>query len=228
MRKLFLALILVVFGFATPVFAQDISGDYEATGTFPNGKAYGGAVKIVPFGTAHAMLWKLDNGPGYQGLALRQGDVLGSAYASKGVPFGLVVYRIAGGTLDGEWISTGDVKAELGRETLQGPEKLGGTYKITLGQNRDGTTNYTGEVIIKPYGHTYLVAWMVPNLAYVGRGVRIGDVLVVAYGRGEGSNAQQRPGVVAYQIEDADNMVGVWADAGTEQTGTENLRRRAQ
>ena len=226
MRQLFLALILALTGFATPVLAQDISGDYEAKGTFPNGTAYGGAVKIVPLGEAHAMLWKLDNGPGYQGLALQKDGVLGAAYASEGVPFGLVVYRIAGGTLDGEWISSGDVKAELGHETLQGPTTLGGTYKITLGQNRDGTTNYTGEVIIKPYGHTYLVAWMVPKLAYVGRGIRIGDVLVVAYGQGTGP--KQRPGVVGYQIEDADNMVGVWADAGTEKTGSETLRRRAQ
>jgi hypothetical protein len=107
---------------------------------------------------------------------------------------------------------------------LEGPETLGGTYKITLGQNRDGTTNYTGEVIIKRDGPTYLLAWMVPKLAYIGRGVRIGDVLVVAYGRS--SDPKKLPGVVGYQIEDANSLIGVWATAGTAATGTETLKRK--
>jgi len=156
--------------------------------------------------------------------ALPQGNVLGAAYTMGKVPFGLVVYRVAGGVLDGEWVSSGDPKAELGRETLEGPEKLGGTYKITLGQNRDGTTNYSGQVIIKPDGPTYLLAWMVPKLAYIGRGVRVGDVLVVAYGQSQ--DPKQLPGVVAYQIEDPNSMVGVWATAGVSATGSETLKRR--
>jgi hypothetical protein len=217
-------LVLLLGAFALPAAAQDIAGVYDAQGKFPGDKDYSGAVKIVPFGSAHAILWKLANGQGYEGLAIRQGNVLGAGYTAGKLPFGLVVYRVAGGVLDGEWVTSGDPKAELGRETLEGPATLGGTYKITLGQNRDGTTNYTGEVIIKPDGDTYLMAWMVPQLAYVGRGVRIGDVLVVAYGRGR--DPRKLPGVVAYKINDANTMDGVWATPGGKATGTETLKRR--
>ncbi len=224
MRQLWLSFILLLGAFAAPAAAQDVAGLYDIQGKFPNGKDYGGAVKIVPFGSAHAILWKLADGQGYEGLAIRQGNVLGAGYAAGKLPFGWVVYRVAGGVLDGEWVTSGDPKAELGRETLEGPATLGGKYKITLGQNRDGTTNYTGEVIIKPDGDTFLVAWMVPNLAYVGRGVRIGDVLVVAYGRGQ--DPRKLPGVVAYKIDDANAMDGIWATAGSPQTGTEALKRK--
>ena len=224
-RWLLPLLLLLLAAFAVPAAAQDLAGLYDAQGKYPGGKDYTGAVKIVPLGQAHAILWKLDSGEGYEGLAIRQNNVFGAAYTMGKIPFGLVVYRIAGNVLDGEWVTSGDPKAELGRETLEGTQQsLGGTYKITLGQNRDGTTNYTGEVIIKPDGPTFLVAWMVPKLAYVGRGVRIGDVLVVAYGRS--TDPKKLPGVVAYQIEDADAMVGVWATAGASATGTESLKRR--
>jgi hypothetical protein len=224
MRRLGLFLCLLLGVVAAPAAAQDVTGLYDIQGKFPNGKNYGGAVQIASFGSAHAILWKLADGQGYEGLAIRQGNVLGAGYAAGKLPFGLVVYRVAGGVLDGEWLTSGDPKAELGRETLEGPATLGGSYKITLGQNRDGTTNYTGEVIIKPDGDTYLVAWMVPKLAYVGRGVRIGDVLVVAYGRGQ--DPRKLPGVVAYKINDANTMDGVWATPGANATGTETLKRR--
>jgi hypothetical protein len=224
MRRLGLFLCLLLGVLAAPAAAQDVAGLYDIQGKFPNGKNYGGAVQIAPFGSAHAILWKLADGQGYEGLAIRQGNVLGAGYAAGKLPFGLVVYRVAGGVLDGEWVTSGDPKAELGRETLEGSATLGGSYKITLGQNRDGTTNYTGEVIIKPDGDTYLMAWMVPKLAYVGRGVRIGDVLVVAYGRGQ--DPRKLPGVVAYKINDANTMDGVWATPGANATGTETLKRR--
>jgi len=218
MMRRILPLLILFCAWIAPATAQDIAGTYDAQGKFPGGKDYSGAVKILPFGSAHAILWKLDGNHGYEGLAIQQGNVLGAAYTMGKVPFGLVVYRVAGGVLDGEWVSSGDPKAELGRETLEGPEKLGGTYKITLGQNRDGTTNYSGQVIIKPDGPTYLLAWMVPKLAYIGRGVRVGDVLVVAYGQSQ--DPKQLPGVVAYQIEDPNSMVGVWATAGVSATGS--------
>jgi hypothetical protein len=228
MRRLLLPLLFLLLGaFAAPAPAQDIAGTYDAQGENPGGgAAYSGAVKIVPYGAAHAILWKLNGGQGNEGIALRSANVVGAAYRTSKIDFGLVVYRVAGGVLDGEWVTPGNQKAELGRETLEGPENLSGTYKITLGQNRDGTTNYTGEVIIKPEGDTYLFAWMVPKLAYIGRGVRIGDVLVVAYGRSQ--DPKKLPGVVAYKMDDANNMTGIWATAGSSKTGSETLKRRAQ
>jgi hypothetical protein len=226
MRQLWFSLVLLLAACGTAA-AQDIVGTYDAQGANPGGAgAYKALVKIVPYGAAHAIVWDLGGGKGSEGIALRQANVLGVAYRNSKIPFGLVVYRIAGGLLDGEWLTPADQKAELGREVLEGPEDLNGNYKITLGQNRDGTTNYTGEVIIKREGDTYLFAWMVPTLAYIGRGVRIGDVLVVAWGRSQ--KTADLPGVVAYKIDDANTMSGIWALAGSPKTGTENLKRRAQ
>jgi len=225
MRRILPFLFLLLGCFAAPVAAQDIAGTYDAQGRNPGGNGtYGGVVKIVPFGAAHAILWKMNNGQGSEGLALRQANVVGAAYRTSKIDFGLVVYRVAGGVLDGEWVTPGNQKAELGRETLEGPADLNGTYKITLGQNRDGTTNYTGEVIIKPEGDTYLLAWMVPKLAYIGRGVRIGDVLVVAYGQSQ--DPSKLPGVVAFKMDDPGTMSGIWATAGSSKTGTEILKRQ--
>jgi len=225
MRRLrSLLLLLVVALFAAPAAADELAGIYDAQGKFPGGKTYTGAVKIVPYGSANAILWKLDDGQGYEGLAIREGDVLGAAYTPGKVPFGLVVYRIKGGTLEGQWVGKADRKAELGLETLKGPENLSGKYEITLGQNRDGTTNYTGQVLIKPDGDTYLLAWMVPDLAYIGRGIRIGDVLVVAYGTTH--DPKQLPGVVAYKVDDANTLSGTWATGGVPATGSETLKRR--
>jgi hypothetical protein len=225
MRRLLPLLFLLLGAAFAPAAAQDIAGTYEAQGKNPGGGgAYKGTVQIVPYGAAHAILWKLAGGQANEGLALRQANVVGAAYRTSKINFGLVVYRVAGGLLDGEWVTPGNQKAELGRETLEGPENLNGTYKITLGQNRDGTTNYTGEVIIKPEGDTYLLAWMVPKLAYIGRGVRIGDVLVVAYGQSQ--DPAKLPGVVAYKMDDPGTMSGIWATAGSSKTGTEILKRQ--
>ncbi|HVO00596.1 MAG TPA: hypothetical protein VMT54_00255 [Candidatus Cybelea sp.] len=222
LRRLWLLLLLLA---AAPAWADDLAGLYDAQGQYPNGKAYQGVVQILPYGSAQAILWKLNDGGKYEGLALRQGDVLGAAYAplSK-MGFGLVVYRINGGTLDGAWLTSGNAKGPLGRETLQGPESLSGQYQITLGENGDGNTNYTGQVLIKPDGNTFVFAWLVPKLAYVGRGIRIGNVMVVAYSR----DPKQLPGVVAYQVQDQGTLKGVWSPGAAPQVGTETLTRHPQ
>jgi hypothetical protein len=51
-------------------------------------------------------------------------------------------------------------------------------------------------------------------------------VLVVAYGRSQ--DPKKLPGVVAYKMDDANNMTGIWATAGSSKTGSETLKRRAQ
>lgn len=223
MRRLLPTLLLVLAAFAVPAAADDdVSGLYAVAGKSPAGKGYGGAVKIVPYGNAHAVLWKLDDGEAYKGLALRKDDVLGATYGRDKIP-GLVVYHIAGGTLEGDWISGGgkSAKEEIGRETLQGSPDLEGEYQITLGENQDGTTNYTGKVVMKRDGDTYVLVWMVPKPAYVGRGVRVGNVLVVAFGQ----DLKKIPGVVAYHVA-GQTLDGVWALGPSSKIGRETLTLR--
>jgi hypothetical protein len=160
------------------------------------------------------VLWKLADGEAYKGVGIRQGDVLGAAYGPAGTKFGIVVYRVNGGTLTGLWADSRDLKSELGKETLQGDPGLNGAYTITLGQNRDGMTNYNGQVQIKRSGESYILVWPTRPPA-VGVGVRLNDALVVAYT----TNPQKMPGVVAYQALDGDALGGIWSIIGTKQTG---------
>jgi hypothetical protein len=194
---------------ALPAAADDLAGRYQAQGTTPKGQPYQGEVQIEQLGSLHVILWKLADGAAYKGIGIRQGDVLGAAYGGGKAKFGLVIYRIDGGTLTGVWADSRDLKSELGKETLQGSADLSGTYKITLGQNRDGMTNYGGQVAIKRSGETYILVWPAKPPA-IGVGVRVNDLLVVAYG----ADPHKLPGVVAYQATGEGTLSGIWAAAG--------------
>jgi hypothetical protein len=207
----FFALIGLSIGCALllgPASADELVGKYQATGVTPKGKPYSGQVQIEQLGALHVVLWKLADGEAYKGIGIRQGDVLGVAYGPSNTKFGIVVYKIAGGTLTGAWADSRDLKSELGKETLQGDPNLTGVYNIALGQNRDGMTNYGGQVQITRNGESYLLIWAKP--AAIGVGVRLNDMLVVAYT----GTPQKMPGVVAYQASGADVLSGIWSIAG--------------
>jgi hypothetical protein len=204
--------------------ADELAGQFSANGQTPNGKAYAGNVLIKDIGSLDAILWKLDDGEAYEGIAIRRENVLAAAYGAPNQRFGVVVYKIHGGALEGWWADTGNLKADLGHENLQGSHELNGDYQITLGQNRDGMTNYTGKVTIRPRGDTYIFTWYVPSLAAIGVGIRLNDMLVVAYGTS--SDPRKMPGVVAYQVQDPTALIGIWGIAGQKQTGTETLTRK--
>jgi len=212
-----LALVIGAALFA-PAAADDLVGRYQAAGTTPKGKPYSGQVQIEQLGALHIVLWKLADGEAYKGIGIRQGDILGAAYGPGDAKFGIVVYQITGGTLTGVWADSRDLKSELGKETLQGDPGLNGVYSITLGQNRDGMTNYSGQVQIKRSGESYIVIWPTKPPA-IGIGVRVKDTLVVAYS----SDPRKMPGVVAYQAEGADVLSGLWSVAGIKQTGQSNF-----
>jgi hypothetical protein len=220
MRR-FLRTAIVVLGVVLAplaAMADELVGQYAAMGATPDGKQYKAAVQIAMLGQIHAILWKLEDGAVYEGIGLRSDDVLGSAYAEPGRKFGLIVYKINGGTLDGTWITSGDVKSELGREKIEGSSNLNGEYKITLGQNRDGLTNYNGTVLLQPTGDTYIWVRTVGTKKTIGVGVRLNDVLVVAVGDG-----MQMPGVVAYQAQGNNGLTGIWSVVGLKKTGDNSL-----
>jgi hypothetical protein len=233
MRRFLLALILIVAAGGIAA-AEEFTGRYAATGVTPQGQSYKGDVQIEPVGKLQVVLWKLEGGAAYKGIGIRQGDKLGVGYGSADTKFGIAVYKVNGGTLEGVWADSRDLKSELGKETLEGSPNLTGTYKIALGQNRDGLTNYTGTIEIKRNGDTFLFYWptKVPSL---GVGVLVDDMLVVAYG----SNPAKLPGVVGYKATGADAMDGTWAFlelqkaangsfnvAPPRKAGSESLKRR--
>ena len=199
--------------------AADLAGDYAAQGADADGHSYKGDVRIQSLGSvAQAVLWRLENGEAYKGLGLVTGGVLGVAYGPVDAQFGIVVYRVEGGMLDGVWTLPRYAKEPAGREVLEGSPNLDGDYRIALGENPDGTTNYTGRVKIQRQGDVYLFAWFVPgpNPSAIGIGVRQGDVIAVAYGA-----SLKQLGAVAYRI-DADRLDGVWS-SGKTRLGQETL-----
>jgi hypothetical protein len=193
-------------------------GIYTATGKSAGGKAYTGQVAIEPLGKVLAVLWRLESGAAYKGLGLTMGPVFGAAYGTD-KPFGLVLYHVTSGRLNGRWTRVVDDGKLVGHEVLQGPEGLNGSYTIALGENPNGG-RYTGHVEIRPNGATYALRWFTPEAAEIGTGILMQDVLVVAYGRAPGF------GVVAYHRVD-DRLEGVWAGTLAKQTGTEELTPKA-
>jgi hypothetical protein len=193
-------------------------GLYKATGRTPAGQTYDGDVEIAPLGKVLAVLWRLGTGDAYKGIGLESGPVFGVAY-SIDKPFGLVIYRVKGGELDGRWSLAAENGAAIGHEVLQGPGGLDGVYKIALGENPNGTT-YTGTVEIKPNGKTYALHWFTaeptPEPTEIGTGILMDQMLVVAYGRDPGF------GVVAYHRQ-GNLLHGLWAATLAADLGSEDL-----
>jgi hypothetical protein len=80
-------------------------------------------------------------------------DELWIAFAPEGA-VALAVYEIDEGKLTGQWIpmnAAKDGKTVLGHETLQGPAKLAGTFKIVSAKAPNNGAEYTGTATLTPY-----------------------------------------------------------------------------
>jgi hypothetical protein len=212
------AAVVLVAGFAPVASAQDIDGDYDLVGETSDAAPYAGSVTIVPLRQTFLMGWQRAAPLGNRGIALRMGDVLGVAVKDGDKDLGIVLYRVAGGHLEGIWHPIGISDGRLGRENLDGQAGQEGTFDISLGQNPDGS-RYTGQVEIKRTGRTYMVDWSTPRPSYLGIGILMGDVFVVGYAR------QERPGVAAYCLGPA-FTTGITASGNDAKVGTEILWRR--
>ena len=181
-----------VIGAAGGACAADISGDYALAGVSASGGIYRGNVAIVANGRTFRVNWNRPAPLQQRGYALQLGIGRGVGTAEPSADYGIVMYRVKGGTLEGTWRGDNGRRARLlGEETLEGPEGLEGRFTIKHGRNGDGSP-YSGHVEIRKSGAIYLVDWFTPQPGYVGTGVLVNDILVVSYGAGE------RHGVAAY------------------------------
>ena len=100
MMKTKISLVLtlcVVIGFS-PLFAVDISGNYNAAGTNPNGTSYKGTVKITKKKDVYFFQWKV--GKSYKGSGKLSNDLLIVNWGDK-YP---VIYSVqSDGILNGTW-----------------------------------------------------------------------------------------------------------------------------
>jgi hypothetical protein len=102
---------------ATPLFAQDISGDYAVTGTNLDGSGYTGNASIAMLSDSTCdVLWVTGADSVSSGVCMVANGMVAVSY-EMGDVMGLAVYTVApDGTLSGEW--TIDGQDGTGTETL--------------------------------------------------------------------------------------------------------------
>lgn len=193
------------------------SGTYSITSAKnPGGGAYTGDVAITQNGQVYLLNWTVGSTKVKQvGVGIEDGTTL-AVGLSNAEPYGVVVYHVNGGQLDGTWALPNNPK--LGAESLKGPAGLSGNYQIIKGQNPDGS-NYRGTVDITPRGKLYDVKWNIPGNSFSGVGLLSGNVFAVGWG------TAQNVGVVLY-VESAGKLVGQWGQPGGSELGLETLTRK--
>lgn len=98
--------------------SPELRGSYKIVrSTTPGaGKGYAGTVNLTPHGDTYAVVWKLASGESYNGVGVRQGDLLVVGWGLRQDSVGVVSYRAQGATLVGVWAVPGE--DGLGAETL--------------------------------------------------------------------------------------------------------------
>lgn len=204
---------------AIPAAADGIGGDYRLAGENAAGSAYQGAVTVSPNGKSFRLQWERPAPLERRGLALQLDNVLGVVADDPSADYGIVLYRVSGGHLEGIWRSDpGRPIYTLGGENLDGAAGLEGSYAISLGLNPDGS-HYEGRVEIKRAGAIYLVDWYTPQPRYIGTGILMGNIFVVGYG------AEHRSGVAAYCLQSPKTIEGITGAAADTAIGAELLWR---
>jgi len=223
-RHLFLTTLLLVVAaiVAAPAsWAGDsLSGQYAMDGRSAEGESYTGELAIESRGHAFDVNWQRVGGAAESGFGLVLNHVLGVAYwpdnEALDPGLGVVIYRIDGGTLDGIWLPQGAHDRAPGREVLSGSPDLSGRYQITLGRNPWGGL-YTGYADLERTGDHVTVSWHLPSEVFVGSGIKIGNVLAVAYGY------THAPAIAAY-CSNGRQLEGAWWTGPTGLSGEETLK----
>lgn len=201
----------------------ELSDEYEFTAVTADWSVSGFS-NITASGESYGLFRDGSDGFLATGFGLQIDHVLGAVVAPSPRRFypglGMVIYKIDGGSLKGFRLPeiALDQERRIGREELSGSPALKGRYRITLSENPFGQPYYAGTVEIEPHGDAYRVRWYTPELAYVGTGVRLGDVFVAAYSQ-RGS-----PSVVAYCIG-PDWLIGVGALSERETLSDQTMHR---
>jgi hypothetical protein len=210
---------LLILGLAAAA-TLDPSGIWDLNGSDLTGAEYQGSVLVQPWGPAYDVTWHTTIGD-YQGIALVVEDRLYAAWGA-GPGFGLVVYQIGKGRLDGQWVMF-RVRGEPGVEwgTPRGRVRRGliGTWELDGHAPGSVSQTYRSLLTVERKGRTYLLTWDTEGSVYQGIGFRHGDTLVVGW-------AYDTPGGLLEYKPHKGDLKGRWAIAGDRKRGHEDLRRR--
>ncbi len=210
----------------------DVSGTFAMAGVRADGTQYAGAASITTISATSAMagpMYRVVASVGknsFEGLALRDGDVLSVGWSDGGADFGVVSYlRQPDQSLDGVWFGAG--AKTLGKELLVGgTPNMTGMWKITEGQDPSGAA-YGGSVDVGLSEGVHRLRWHIgsQNLRGVGiLGQSNGHPLLSV-----GFNQTGDFGVTQYRIlSSGAKLEGKWAQfaEGTLEQGSETLTRQ--
>jgi hypothetical protein len=121
MARTALCLVIALTVSAAPAFAipesdsSDLAGVYQCRGMNPDGTPYEGVVEIARIADTYRVHWRLSNNVNVIGVGIYSGGVFAVSYFG-GAP-GVVVYRIDGSRLVGEW-TMGGAEGTIYTETL--------------------------------------------------------------------------------------------------------------
>lgn len=199
--------------------SDDIAGSYDITGMNENGAgAYRGTLAVTNRGDVYQFSWDTA-GKKYDGVGIRTGDTVASAFASgdSGEGCGVVLYKIGpDGTLDGKagyWGNNSSEK-ETAKRIRVGAD-LDGEYEVN-GTNTAGDA-YSGKLSVRKSGAGYTFSWNAGS-TFEGFGIRQGDMVAVGFG---GSKC----GFVSYVLKPGGTLEGKWGGYGSKSVGTETAKR---
>jgi hypothetical protein len=198
---------------------QDLAGTYDITGMNENGAgAYKGTLVITDRGDVHQLSWDTA-GKKYDGVGVRTGNAMASAFAegSSGEGCGVVLYKIgADGTLDGKAGYWGNNTSETETAKRTKGDGLEGEYSVT-GTNTTGQ-KYEGKLAVKKSGAGYTFSWNAGS-SFEGFGIRQGEMVAVGFGG-------NKCGFVSYELKPGGTLEGKWGGYGSKSVGSETAKKK--
>lgn len=202
-----------------PSTPKNIAGDYDASGTNPDGGgAYKAALKVTPRDDVYQFSWTSGTSA-YDGVGVMTDNAVAVAYTDgkDGKGCGVVLYKInSDGSLDGKSGYWGVNKAESERAIRTSGTDLDGKYTIK-GTNTDGKA-YEGTLEVAQDGAGYSFKWNAGTVL-TGFGIRAGNLVAVGFG---GSKCA----FVGYDVKPDGTLDGKWGNQSSNKFGTEVAKKK--
>src|SRR5215471_11772288 len=193
----------------------DIAGNYNITGTNPDGGQYKGTLEVIMRGDVYQFRWNA--GTQYDGIGIQNENIVAVAFANgaDGKGCGVVDYDIrSDGSLKGKWGYWGVNEAGTESARRTSGSGLAGEYDAT-GKNPDGKT-YRAHLTVEPAGNLFHFTW---SNNTDGVAIKRGNNVAVGIGG-------QRCGFVIYQAQSDGSLDGIWGGGGSDKTGTEKATKQ--
>lgn len=194
--------------------AGEWAGDYRIRGNNPDGSRYRGTLEIEgePEGVL-TLNW--DTNGSYDGVGIVEGDVLAGAHGDDGDVCNAAAFTIADdGSLSARWASFDGrgPSTEDAVAVVPGPPGVAGSFAIE-GVNADGN-DYSGSMDLVASGAAFEVIRQVGGILVRGSGIKLGNVLAVAFG-------DETCAVVVYRQGADGHLDGTWGAGGVQTPGQE-------